>query len=182
MAKKTTVKRVAVPVPKSPEETAKFIGKIGKHQRALQEIQTRLNEKIEKLKVLAVDESQSHQAEIKDLFEGVFVFAESHRDELTEGGKTKTVHLPTGDISWRITPPAVSLRRVKDIIAACKQLRLKRFIRTKEEIDKEAMLKEPDIATGIKGVSISQREEFVVKPSEVEVEISQKLQKKTGTK
>jgi len=34
------------------------------------------------------------------------------------------------------------------------------------------MLKEPKVAEKIPGVTIKQREEFVVKPSEVEIEVS----------
>ncbi len=182
---KTAVKREAVPVPASPEELARFIGQIGEHQRALATIQTGLNDRIERLKAQIVVQTQSHQEAIEQLFEGVFAFAQTHRDELTEGGKTKTAHLPTGDISWRMTPPAVSIRNAEGVTELCKSLGLFRFIRVKEEPDKEAMLKESDIAEKIKGVTISQHEEFVVKPSEVGIEVSgrtEKLQKKTGGK
>jgi phage host-nuclease inhibitor protein Gam len=76
-----------------------------------------------------------------------------------------------------MTPPAVSLRDIKSILVSLKSLGLKQFIRTKEEVDKEAMLKEPDIAKTVKGVSISQYEEFTAKPAELEVEIISKADK-----
>ncbi|PIS34681.1 MAG: hypothetical protein COT37_01425, partial [Parcubacteria group bacterium CG08_land_8_20_14_0_20_43_9] len=69
------------------------------------------------------------------------------------------------------------LRDVESILESLKALKLKRFIRTKEEVDKEAMLKEPETAKTVKGVSISQHEEFVAKPAELEVEIATRVGK-----
>lgn len=184
MAKKA-VKRIAVAVPRSREEVSKLIAEIGKHQRALAGINTALNAQIERIKSRAVREGQPHEKAIGENFEKIFIFAQANRDELTEGGKTKTVYFPPGIIAWRTTPPGVFLRGVKQIIAACKKLGLYQFIRTKETVDKVAMLKEKDKAVAIKGVIITQREEFVVKPSEVGVEISKdtkKLRKKTDKK
>lgn len=177
MAKKKSVKRTAVRAPTSVGELREFVRYVGINKRKLDAIQTKLNEKIEQLKAQAIVNSLPHQEEIDRLFDGIYIFAESHRDELTEKGKKKTVNLPTGDILWRLTPPAVSLKNVKRIIELCKSCRLKRFIRTKEEVDKEAMLKEPERAKEIKGVTISQKEEFVVKPSEIEIEISKDTKK-----
>jgi len=86
--------------------------------------------------------------------------------------------LPTGFFGWRSTPPAVSLKNIKAVLKKLKELGLKRFIRIKEEPDKEAMLKEPEVAKSVKGVSITQYEEFFIKPLELEVEIVKKLAKK----
>ncbi|KKT96721.1 MAG: Mu-like protein prophage FluMu host-nuclease inhibitor protein gam, partial [Parcubacteria group bacterium GW2011_GWA2_45_15] len=66
---------------------------------------------------------------------------------------------------------------VESILESLKSLKLKRFIRTKEEIDKEAMLKEPETAKTVKGVSISQHEEFVAKPTELQVEVAIQVDK-----
>lgn len=42
-----------------------------------------------------------------------------------------------------------------------------RFIRTRQEINKEALLNEPEVAKGIAGVTIKQGlEDFVIKPFE----------------
>ncbi len=115
--------------------------------------------------------------------EGLFAYAEAHRDELTNHGKRKTVEVPTGTFGWRMTPPAVTLRGIEQILGSLKSLKLGRFIRTQEEVDKEAMLKEPDVAKTVKGVSIGQHEEFVAKPAELEVEIAthvDKLKKATA--
>ena len=53
---------------------------------------------------------------------------------------------------------------------ALKSFGLERFLRTKEEIDKTAILAEPDAVEHIKGISITQREEFVIVPFETKLE------------
>ena len=173
----TMPKRAVVAVPKSLNEAAQFLAEIGQEQRATDKIRSGLNAKVDELKAKAMVEDEHHQEKISQLVEGLFAFAEAHRDELTDHGKSKTVEVPTGTFGWRMTPPAVSLRDVEAILESLKSLKLKRFIRTKEEIDKEAMLKEPDVAKTVKGVSISQREEFVAKPAELEVEIATQVDK-----
>jgi len=170
-------KRAVVAVPKSLDEAARFLAKIGEEQRATDEIQSGFNAAVDKLKTQAMVSVEPHQKKVSQLVEGLFAFAEAHRDELTDGGKRKTVEVPTGTFGWRMTPPAISLRDVESILESLKSLKLKRFIRTKEEVDKEAMLKEPDVAKTVKGVSISQREEFVAKPAVLEVEITTQVNK-----
>jgi len=172
---------MAKKIPKSEEEASESIGEIGKHQRELTQIETDLNDRIEKIKARAEEYISSHQEAIEELVAGIFIFAERHRDKLTEEGKKKTVHFSTGDILWRMMPLAVSVgsKNVKKVIELCKSSGLKRFIRVKEELDKEAMLREREIAEKIWGVNIGQKEQFVIKPAEV-VEIvrdTKKLQK-----
>lgn len=184
MAKKKSVKRTTIPIPKSTEEISEFIRKIGEHQREIDKIQTKLNNQVERIKAQAITDSSSHQETIDQLFEGIYIFAQTHRDELTEKGKKKTIQFPTGEAQWRLNPPAVTIapQNVKKVIALCKSMELERFIRVKEEVNREEMLKEPEVAGKIKGVTIGQKEEFVVKPSEIEIEIARdtkKLQKAT---
>jgi len=178
MVKEKKVKRVALSVPTSLEEVADYVRRIGEHQRVLTLIQTGTNERIEEIKARATQESMPHQDEIEALFEGVYVFSQAHRSELTDGEKKKTVNLPTGDIYWRNTPPAVSIKDVEAVLVRLKEMKLQRFIRTKEEPDKESMLKEPEVTKGVKGITINQHEEFAVKPSQTQIEIPKKIPKK----
>jgi phage host-nuclease inhibitor protein Gam len=170
-------KKIVIAVPKSLDEAAQFLAQIGEEQRATDTIQLDLNTEVDKLKTQAMAEDKPHQERISQLVEGLFAYAEAHRDELTDGGKRKEVKVPTGTFGWRMTPPAVSLRDVKSILKGLKSLGLERFIRPKEEIDKEAMLKEPNVAKTVKGVSISQHEEFIAKPAALEVEIATQVDK-----
>jgi len=167
-----SVKHHVVPVPRDLNEAAKFLAQIGEKQRATDVIQSGLNTGVEKLKAEAMADAKPHQKKLSQLVEGLFVFAEAHRDELTDGGKRRTVEVPTGTFGWRMTPPAVSLRDVLTVLKNLKSLGLERFIRTKEEVSKEALLKESDVAKTVKGVTIAQHEEFTVKPADLEVEIA----------
>ncbi|MBU1045685.1 host-nuclease inhibitor Gam family protein [Patescibacteria group bacterium] len=164
-------KKAVVPVPKTLGEAAQFLARIGREQRAIDWIQSNLNTKVEELKAKAMADAKPHQERISELMEGLFAYGEAHRDELTDSGRRKTVEVPTGIFGWRMTPPAVSLRNVRSILEYLESLGLRRFIRIKKEVNKEALLKEPEVAGTIKGVRISQREEFVAKPAELEVEV-----------
>lgn len=171
MTKKKGLKKTVVEVPKDLAEAAAFIHNIGATTRQIDEINTGLNEKIESLKHEAMKKVAPLSKQQDDLLEGLHTFAESRREDLTEGGKKKTVDLPTGSMSWRFTPPAVSLKDVEKVKKEIAKLTLVRFLRTKVEVDKEALLREPEVAKKIKGITISQKEEFVVKPSETDAEI-----------
>jgi len=149
------LKKVVIAVPKNLNEAAQFLAEIGQEQRATDKIQSGLNAKVDELKIQAMADDEPHQKKVSQLVEGLFAFAEAHRDELTDGGKRKTVEVPTGTFGWRMTPPAVSLRDVKSILKSLKALNLQRFIRPQEEVNKEAMLKEPEVAKTVKGVSIA---------------------------
>jgi phage host-nuclease inhibitor protein Gam len=163
--------------PADANEAAKFLSQIGKEKREIEKIQAKLNAEVEGLKLSAVAKAKPRQRRIEELIKGLFVFAEMNRDALTEHGKRKTVRVPTGTFGWRMTPRSVTLRNVESILKKLKSFGLERFIRIKEEVDKEAMLREPDTAKTVKGVSISQHEEFVAKPDELKMEIATNINK-----
>lgn len=172
MVKKDTLKKVALPVPTSLAEAADFLRRLGEHQRHIARIQTEVTGEIETIKAHATEATLPHQEAIQQLFDAIYAYGQSHRQELTEDGKKKTVSLPSGEIFWRRNPPSVSIRNVEQVVAACEKMGLGRFIRLKKEPDKEAMLKEPNVAGNIQGVAIKQDEEFGVKPSETQVEVA----------
>ena len=181
-------KRVKKPVAEAPESVEmadSWIRDLAEAQREVALIEDALNENIDALKAKAVKEAVSHREKIELLFDGLFVFAERNRDMLTDEGKRRSVKLPSGQLGWRTNPPTVSITKADDVIERIKSLGLaEQFLRTKQEIDKEAMLRDQDRATSISGVSISQVEQFFVKPDEEGVEESfsdtKKLRKKTG--
>lgn len=102
--------------------------------------------------------------------EAVQAWCESNRDELTQNGKTKTANFNTGDVQWRQRPPSVAIRGADSVIESLHTLGLERFIRVKEEPNKEAMLNEPELAATVAGVTIKKGvEDFVITPFEQEV-------------
>lgn len=69
-----------------------------------------------------------------------------------------------------MTPPKVVVRAVENVLDYLRMAGLNRFIRSKEEVNKDAILAEPEAVADIKGISISQREEFIVVPFETALE------------
>ena len=183
MPKRATVK--VIPVPETAEEASQYLLQLGECQRAITTEETKLNKRIETLKQRSADKTRPHSQKADQLVQGLFSFAQANRTELTDDGKTKTIPLTTGELKWRTTPPKVTLRGVENILKALKAAGLERFIRTKEEVDKAAMLKEPEVASAIKGVTISNMELFSACPSSTEIGVEQKtsdLKKKTKNK
>ncbi len=170
----TAVQSVTV-IPQSSTEAAAHLIKIAAERRALDEVNGRLNRKVEELKADAMTEAKPHQEELIRLIYGLYEYAKKNREILTEGGKTKTVELPTGSFGWRFNPPSVSVRKVKEVIKYLRSKRLTRFIRVKEEVDKKALGKSPKTALTIKGVTIKQEEVFVVTPNELRAEIPMRI-------
>jgi len=170
MAKKTKTLGVNLPVPQNRDDAAAAIRQIGEKNREIARIEANMNDRLAVIK----EESEVLAAPLKDdvvgLTEGLKVWAEANRDALTNGGKVKFSDLGTGKISWRLRPAKVTLREIEKIIERLKALGKQKFLRTKEEVNKEAMLDAPDEARMIAGVSIgSEGEDFVVEPFEAEI-------------
>jgi len=104
------------------------------------------------------------------------LWAEANREQLLEKG-SKTFRLATGEIAWRMDPKSVRITGEPDVIATLQRLGLTAFLRTKVEIDKEAILKEPEKAAGIAGISIKQGEQLVLRPDQTEIEPIEILKK-----
>ena len=109
--------------------------------------------------------------ELGRLQTGVQTWCEANRAELTKDGKTKTANLTTGEVRWRKRPPSVTIKGVDVVLETLQRLGLTRFIRVKNEPNKEAMLAEPEAVRGIAGISIvTGQEDFIVTPLEVTAE------------
>ncbi len=159
-----------LPVPQSREEAASVVTAIGELNRKLARLQADMNDELAAVKERFEKEAEPHREALAGKTEGLKMWAEANRAALTAGDKTKTVDLGTGLIKWRLRPPMVRIAKTADVIERIKTLGLSRFLRVKEEVDKEAMLAEADVARTIAGVSIgSAGEDFIVEPFEAEL-------------
>lgn len=172
MSKTKATKKSVVPAPQNLNEAAEFVRRIGEAERAIEQANNEMNAKLEEVKQSFMERVGQHQHHLTALVEGLYAYAQGNRFQLTDGDKKKTVTLPTGTFSWRMTPKSVLIKGKDSVLAKIKELKLDRFIRTKEEVDKEAMLKEESVAVSVDGITIEQREEFVVKPAETKAEVS----------
>lgn len=165
------LKTSAHAAPQSLDDLTAYVAELGATERKLARVRDQFNTRVELARRTAATKAEPLQTRRDELIRGIDSYVESHRDELTQGGKTKTVKLPSGEIQWRMTPPKVTLRKVQEILDYFKERKLNRFIRVKEEVDKTALLKEPEVARAIPGISIGQVEELIVKPLDLEIEV-----------
>lgn len=172
MSKKTTrIKSQAAEfVCATQQEADAAIGEIGRLQRQRETIKTAMNEELASIKDRYEAQAGPLGETIRTLSHGVQIWAEVNRSDLTRDGRTKTAKLGAGEIRWRTRPPSVTVRAAGLVIEALKRLGLERFVRTKEEVNKEAILAEPEAVQDIKGISITQGEDFIVVPFETQLE------------
>lgn len=156
-------------VPQTLDDCAADIRRIGDLQRQLVVAQAEMNDRIAEITEAYQPVLQQLQEEIKPLQAGVQVWCEANRHDLTRGGKTKTAGFVTGEVQWRQRPPSVSVRGADVVVSALAELGLMRFIRTKQEVNKDAILAEPDAVKAVRGITVvTGVEDFVITPFEVE--------------
>lgn len=161
--------KAQVYVPQSKDEAAADVRKIGDLQRQAVRLTADMNDEIAHVTQIYQPRLDALNVQLKTLQEGVQGYCEAHRDELTNGGKVKTANLITGEVQWRQRPPSVSVRGAEAVIEMLKRLGLIRFIRSKDEINKDAILNEPDEVRGVAGLTVvTGMEDFVIMPFEQE--------------
>lgn len=170
MAKSTKLKSQAkVFVCQSKEQTAECIKQIGDAQRQLIRLETELNDIIATETDKRKTDIDALKQQIDMLSTGVQLWCEANRELLcAKGGKT--ANLVTGEVNWRQRPPKVTVRGADKVLEMLRALKLNKFIRTKEDINKDAILAEPKAVAAITGINIvTGVEDFVITPFEVEV-------------
>jgi phage host-nuclease inhibitor protein Gam len=156
-------------VPQSKADAARDIKAIGDLQRDLGRMEATINDQIASITAQAAPQIDAMRERLQALQSGVQTWCEAHRVEIC--GKGKSADLVTGEVSWRKRPPSVSITKAEAVIERLRGLGLSRFIREKEEVNKEAILAEPTEVKGIKGIKVNTDvEDFVITPFEVEVE------------
>jgi phage host-nuclease inhibitor protein Gam len=169
MAAKIKQAAKAHPIPNGKEQVSEFIALIGEAQRERERIQADMNDELAAVKARFEELAAPYKEDIEALGKGVQLWCEANRADLTKG-KIKHYVFPAGQVAWRMRPPRVVVRAVENVIDACIKLGLGKFLREKVEINKEAMLAEPDLAQTLTGVSIAQGEDFVITPFETKLE------------
>ena len=162
-------------VPQSKDDCAASIRTIGDLQREFERHRGAMNDQIATITQEHQPILSDLQARIESLQAGVQAWCEAHRVQLCgEGDRLgKTANLVTGEVSWRVRPPSVSIRGTDTVLETLLRMGLGRFVRVKNEPNKEAMLNEPDAVRGIAGITIvSGVEDFIVTPFEQHAEVA----------
>jgi phage host-nuclease inhibitor protein Gam len=176
-SKKTRMKTAAVTVavPQSRSMCADQIRQLGDLQREHTRAAASLNDSIAALANAAEPVLADLVQRIDALQTGIQVWCEANRLMLCGDADRlgKTANMVTGEVSWRIRPPSVSIRGTESVIEALRRAGLEQFVRTKEEPNKEAILNEPDAVAGIAGITVVRGvEDFVITPFEAKTEVS----------
>ncbi len=162
-------KAPAQAAPQSADDCAEWIGRIGDARRELTLIEAAYSERSAQLKEQAEGEAKPHKERLERLKRGVQMYCEANREALLKSGR-KTAAFATGEVSWRLRPPSVRVASTARVLAALKRLGLARFIRTREEVNKEALLAEPGAAAEVKGLTIGAAGEvFSIMPHTTEI-------------
>ena len=165
-AKKTSVLHAC----QSREETMDAIKVLGDTQRELARIETAINDEIACITQRQKDRIDALKGRIDALTTGIHLWCEANRSALCAGGG-KTANLITGEVSWRQRPPSVTVRCADKVIETLKRLGLERFVRIKEEVNKEAILGDPRSVAGVAGITVVQGiEDFTVAPFEIDIQ------------
>jgi phage host-nuclease inhibitor protein Gam len=149
--KATKTKVPAMPVPQTPEECAQYVYSLGETDRRIQSVTKEVATKIAFLQASAALELEKLTDTHKGLAKGIQAYCEANRDKLTNGGKTKTIKFLTGEVNWKKRPPSVEFKRgfkLEEIIQKLKKAKFFEIIRTKEEVNKEALLELPIVIEG----------------------------------
>lgn len=162
---KSRSKAPAMAAPQSDEEARGLMSMIGAMERRLDAINAGMTEQVDFIRSEAERKADPIRKDLEASKRGLQAWAETHRQRLTDKGKRKFADLGTGKISWRLRPASVLIRGKEAVIEACRALGHTKFIRTKEDVNKEAMLADPKAAAAITGVTIkADVEDFIIEP------------------
>ncbi|MEW6330193.1 MAG: host-nuclease inhibitor Gam family protein [Pseudomonadota bacterium] len=175
---KKRIKANAFPiVPATRQQAEEALQNIGTLQREIITLEAAMNDELAAIKAKYEKQAQPLNADIETYFQGLHIWAEANRAVLLKG-HSKTAKLATGELLWRTTPPSVSLPKNQEaVIQALVKADLGHLIRTRQEVDKQAVLDDPEAVKGIAGIKIRQREEFVAKPFESQIERAEPVKK-----
>ncbi|PIA70942.1 host-nuclease inhibitor protein Gam [Ectopseudomonas toyotomiensis] len=168
MAPKKRLKAAAAQnIPQTRDQVVSDIKAIGDVQREITRLETEMNDEIGEVTERFAGPVDDLKKRLTALQSGVQGWCEAHRAELTDNNKVKFANLVTGEVQWRCRPPSVTVRGAESVLELLKVKGLERFIRTKEEVNKEAILNEPDAVEALPGVTINRDiEDFAIVPFE----------------
>ena len=178
-----TLEPEGIQIPADHDEANQLVEWLGVARREKDRLEAEMNDRVAEIKAQFEAAAASRTDVINRCQAALKQWADANRADLTEGGKRKSFKLPAGEIGWRKKKARVVLGKKKALEGIIAQIHamslhakgvamatLLGFIRTREEINKEAMLAAPDIAGTIPGVKIKAGgEEFFVAPIELEL-------------
>lgn len=156
------IKKTNTAVPISLVEANTLLCELGKTQDTMNAIERMLRADIVNLKKVAIEKLQPLITERDVAVNALFTFAQPRKTELTKD--LRTVGVSSGTFGWRMTTPRVELAYSdEDAIVMLKGEGRSKFVRTKEEVDRVALLEKKPV---VEGISYVQNDEFFVVPNQ----------------
>ena len=128
------IKKSATNVPQTLEQTDRWVGLLGNEQAMLDALDLEAEAKVRQIRENLRKQSEPVRKRRNNLMTGIFTYASANKARLVDDDH-KTVELTNGALSWRWTPPAVSVEDDEEIIANLKRRGLDCYVRVKEELD-----------------------------------------------
>lgn len=157
-------------VPNTRDEVNLLIAELGTMNRQLQRIEADMGDELAAVKERHEEIAQGVRQQIEWHSAGIQTWCEAHRPELLKG-EAKTALFAAGSVQWRVRPPSVRIKGAESVMDQLRRKGLERFLRIKEEINKEAILAEPEAVAKVTGIHIEQAEDFVIAPFEAELAV-----------
>lgn len=167
---KAKAKAKAAPAAQSRDEVVQLIGRMGDLSRQMAREEADYGDKAARLKTAYEARVEPLSAEFEAAQAKVQGWCEANRAAITREGKVKFAKFTTGEVKWRARPASVKIRGMDAVITLLKAPELRHFLREKFEVNRDALLADPDAANAIPGVSVSSEgEDFVVEPHNPEL-------------
>ena len=163
MATKKAKQQEVIIIPSTTADANQVLFRLGELSRLADAVESEFADVVAELRAIADQRLAPVLEERKSAMISLELFADANRATLLVEGE-KTVKLSAGNFGWRWTPFKVTLAKggEQKALETIKSLRLKRYIRIKETLDKESLLKDRPI---IQGIRYTQKEEFFVDPA-----------------
>lgn len=155
MATKKIKTQAQACVPADRDACAAQITEIGRLQREHEVMSAQMNDAIAQITDKFAPELSARSLRIKELSAGVQTWCEANRPALTDNNKVKYHDFLTGQVNWRTGLASVRVTGADAVIKTLKALGLVEFVRTKEEVDKEAILANASAAEKLTATAVA---------------------------
>jgi phage host-nuclease inhibitor protein Gam len=165
-------------VPRNEAEANLAIAIIADAQHQCERLKGEMNACIADVTAAYEEAARPFRDAVEKTLQGLRTYCETNRERLPRRGRARLRRFAAGEVAWRPKTPRVVVR---DALKACvwfAKCEFGRFIRVNEELDHEAILKEPLRAAGNPYVAVCSRgEEFSVTPFATMIEEARPIER-----
>ena len=164
-----------LPVPQSDTELMHAVGEIGTIEREDEIDKAQLDQQVANLKAGYGERPKARKARLGGLIKACMTYVAANAARLL--GKRRSHKLETGTVGYRTGRRTVKITGEAAVIAALQEAGLDQFVRIKREVNRDAILSDPDAVEGIDGIEVTEPgESFFVEPATTRVDPAEAAQ------